>query len=100
MTDTETVKYIEGSHTWEDPWNDNKEITCAYRFRKPFRSDISRFSKEAVKSPTSAQNNLLIGTVHPEDAGRLKADLEEHPALLVALGAWMLKASGFGDLGN
>ena len=92
-------KYIKAGHTWNDPWED-KDITCEYQFRKPGRSEISRFNKEVSKSATNAQNNLLIGLVHDDDLQRLKEDLEKYPALLMSLSAWMLKSCGFSDLGN
>ena len=96
----QTVKYIEISHAWVDPWDDNQEVSCKYQFRKPSRSEINRFNKEVAKSASVAQNNLLMNIVHDEDRDRLKTDLEEYPGLLMSLAAWVLKACGFGDLGN
>lgn len=96
----ESPKYVTAGHTWADPWNDDKEVTCEYQFRKPGRADIARFTKEGPKSVSMAQNNLLISLIHPDDAERLKRDLEEYPALLTTLSGWVMKGSGFGDMGN
>lgn len=93
------VKYIKVGHTWADPWEE-REVTCEYQFRRPVRNEIGRFNRDVSKSPDLAQNNLLIGMVHPDDAARLKADIELYPALLPTLAMWALKSSGFSDLGN
>jgi hypothetical protein len=95
----DSQKYIKAGHTWNDPW-EGKDVTCEYQFRRPNRSDISRFNREISKSPDVAQNNLLLGMVHSEDAEKLKADIEVYPALLPTLAAWALKSSGLTDLGN
>ena len=96
----ESTKYVKAGHTWVDPWNNDQEVTCEYQFRKPTRAEISRFQKEGPKSASLAQNNLLVSLVHPDEADRLKHDLNEYPALLTTLSGWVLKSSGFGDLGN
>jgi hypothetical protein len=100
MNNNDNYKYIKVGHAWADPWDDDQEVRCEYRFRKPGRHEISRFNKEVSKSASVAQNNLLVGIVHPEDLNLLKADLEQYPGLLMSLTAWVLKACGFGDLGN
>jgi len=95
----ENIKYITAGHTWTDPWDD-REVTCEYQFRRPAKSEISRFNKEVNKSPAVAQTNLLVAIVHPDDLERLKTDLDKYPALLASLAAWALRSSGLGDLGN
>lgn len=95
----ENSKYIKFGHTWVDPWAE-KEVTCEYQFRRPTRSEIARFNREVGKSPDLAQNNLLLGMVHPDDQDRLKGDIELYPALMPSLAVWALKSSGFSDLGN
>ncbi len=101
--ETQTVQsdseYAKVENTWFDPWKD-REVSRVYRLRRPSRSDISRFNKEAGKSAGNAQNNLLMSLVHPEEKDGLKADLDLYPALMVTLASWALKASGLSDLGN
>lgn len=94
------AQYTVSGHSWFDPWQD-KEITCEYRFRKPKRTEINRFNKDVQKTASTAQQNLLITIVHPDDKTRLLADIEEHSALSLTLAGWALKASGLSnDLGN
>jgi len=93
------IKYVKAGHTWNDPW-EGQDVTCEYQFRRPSRSEVGRFNREVSKSPDVAQNNLLISMVHPDDAARLKSDIELYPALLPSLAVWALKSSGFSDLGN
>ncbi len=93
-------KYSEFSHTFTDKWADDEEITCAYQFRKPNKSEVNRLTKEAQKSSGAANHNLLITLVHPDDKARMLADLENYPGLAVTFANGLLKASGFGDLGN
>ena len=97
---TDAARYAKASHTWTDPWADDKEVTCEYQFRRPSKSDISRFNKEVNKSPAVAQTNLLVNIVHPDDLDRMKTDLDKYPALLATLASWALKGSGLSDLGN
>lgn len=98
MEETNTL-YASAGHSWFDPWLE-KDVTCEYQFRKPSRAEINRFNKEVNKSSGAAQNNLVLALIHPDDASRLKADLESYPALLATLANWVLKASGLSDLGN
>jgi|GEM_PF-1827369 len=93
-------EYTELAHNWFHPWQ-NREITCAYRFRQPGQSEINRYTKEAGKgSSATAHQNLLVSIVHPEDKSRMLTDFKQYPGLPPALGNWALKASGYNDLGN
>jgi len=96
----EDKKYAVFSHVWHDPW-EGKEISREYRLARPGRDDVNRFNKEVQKSPATAQQNLVMGLIHPEDKSGCLADLEQYPGLLVTLASGVLKASGLsGDLGN
>lgn len=93
-------QYTTFSHSWFDPWKE-KDISCDYRFRKPKQAEIRRFNKDVQKTASTAQTNLLITIIHPDDREKLQADMEEYPALALTCVGWALKASGLAnDLGN
>ena len=93
-------KYAAFSHAWFDPW-ENEEISREYRLAKPERADVNRFNKEVQKSASTAQQNLVVSLIHPDDKAACLADLERWPGLFLTLASGLLKASGLsGDLGN
>lgn len=94
-------RYVRQSHTWFHPWR-KEEVTCEYLFRQPTQPEINRYTKETAKggSIATANQNLLVSIVHDDDKARLVGDIREFPGLSTALANWVMKASGFADLGN
>ena len=96
----EEKKFVTLSHTWFTPFED-REITCAFRFTAAGRAEVSRFNKEVLKSASAAQQNLVVGVIHPEDKDGFLAEAEKYPGLMLTFSSQILKASGLaGDLGN
>jgi len=93
-------QYVKQSHAWFHPWK-KEEVVCEYRFRQPTVPEINRYTKETSKGtiPTANQN-LLTSIVHDDDRARLMSDIKEFPGISTALANWVMKASGFADLGN
>ena len=56
-----------------------------YLFRKPSAVSFDRLVKKISVSPAKAAEDFVMDTIIPEDADRLKEDLEEYPGLALTI---------------
>jgi hypothetical protein len=91
--------YKEFSHDVYDPFLE-KDVSVKLRFAKPAGKDTERAQKQMMKSPGLALKNLCAGAVHPDDKAEMLEKFAEYPGLSSTFGGALLKACGFGDLGN
>lgn len=91
--------YKEFSHDVYDPFLE-KDVSVNLRFAKPEAKDTERAQKQMMKSPGMALKNLCAGAVHPDDKAEMLERFAEYPGLSSTFGGALLKACGFGDLGN
>lgn len=93
-------KYVEFSHTFEDPWNakdGETEVKCSYRFAKPNKMQIKRLQDTAAKNSANAARNLVLDTVHPDDKDALTQAMEDYPGLATTLSSAILKGVGISN---
>lgn len=93
-------KYVEFSHTFEDPWGaggDETEVKCTYRFAKPNKIQIKRLQDTAAKNAANASCNLVLDTVHPDDKDALTRAMEDYPGLTTTLSGAILKGVGISN---
>lgn len=93
-------KYVEFSHTFEDPWSEGdeeSEVKCTFRFAKPNKVQIKRLQDTAAKSTANASRNLLLDTVHPDDKAALAQAMEDYPGLATTLSGAILKGVGISN---
>ena len=57
----------------------------SYLFRKPSAVSFDRLVKKISVSPTKAAEDFVLDTIIPEEADRLRADLEEYPGLALTV---------------
>ncbi|WP_035278077.1 DUF6848 family protein [Desulforegula conservatrix] len=99
MPDENTSGYKEFKHSFNDPFADI-EIEKAFRFTRPKTPSVDRCQKQMMKSPAKALEGLCLDAVHPDDKAQIQEDFKVYPGLASAFGNELLKAVGFGDLGN
>lgn len=93
-------KYVEFSHSFEDPWGvdgDETEVKCTYRFAKPNKMQIKRLQDTAGKNAANAARNLVLDTVHPDDKDALVRAMEDYPGLATTLSGAILKGVGISN---
>ena len=99
-------KYVSFSHTFADLWAgestaDAQDVTLAFRFAKPSKTQIQRLQDKAAKNAGQASRNLVLDCVHPEDKQALADAMEEYPGLSSTFATAILKGVGISaDLGN
>ncbi len=76
-------KYATLTHTFNDMWEDNQEVTLEFRFAKPTKADMARFQSSATKNGTNANRELLLSLIHEEDKQKFIDACEEHAGLLI-----------------
>lgn len=103
-TKEETRQASDQSHaTLEHVFYDEfkgQEITIVCRFARPNASQAQRAQKEMMKSPSRAFSNLTRNVIHPDDKSQYDQHLRAYPGLATTFGGALLKACGYGDLGN
>jgi hypothetical protein len=92
-------KYISFSHDFFDAFSE-KDVNISIRFAKPGAPAAERAQKQMMKSPGMALRNLCGGAVHPDDKAKMTQAFNDFPGLASTFGGALLKACGFGDLGN
>ena len=93
-------KYVEFSHSFEDPWGadgEETEVKCTYRFAKPNKMQIKRLQDTAGKNAANAARNLVLDTVHPDDKDALVRAMEDYPGLATTLSGAILKGVGISN---
>jgi hypothetical protein len=96
---TNGLSYKEFKHDVYDPFTE-KDVSVCLRFAKPAGKDTERAQKQMMKSPGLALKNLCASAVHPDDKAEMTEKFAEYPGLSSTFGGALLKACGFGDLGN
>lgn len=91
--------YQEFSHEFFDTFQ-GKDVSVAVRFTKPKPQATERAQKQMMKSPNLALKNLCLSAVHPDDKENMQETFKEHSGLASTFGGALLKACGFGELGN
>lgn len=94
-----TGDYKEFKHSFNDVFA-GADIEKAFRFRRPKTPSVDRCQKQMMKSPTKALESLCLDSVHPDDKAQMQEDFKIYPGLASAFGNELLKAVGFGELGN
>lgn len=95
-----TRKYVEFSHTFEDPWgaeDGETEVKCSYRFAKPNKMQIKRLQDTAAKNAVNAARNLILDVVHPDDKDRLVQAIEDYSGLAMTLSTAIIKGVGISN---
>jgi hypothetical protein len=87
------TKYYPIEAEFEDFGGEEKRLS--YRFRRPTRMELERALKIIQDKSVRAMTGLCVDTVHPDEAERLKADMDEYPGLGTTFGNEILKRSGF-----
>ncbi|MGE4297526.1 MAG: hypothetical protein AB7E47_05800 [Desulfovibrionaceae bacterium] len=87
-------------HTFTDRFADDAQVVVSYRLRRPTPAQASRVQKNLLKDPVLAMRNLCVDLVHEEDKNGMVDDFTKYPGLSTTIGGAVLKAVGFGDLGN
>lgn len=77
-----------------------QDVSVSVRFTQPGPKSTERAQKQMMKSPNMAMKNLCVGAVHPDDKTRMEEAFASFPGLASTFGGALLKACGFGDLGN
>lgn len=101
---TEEMEAVEGeykelAHTFSDVFT-GKEVTVSVRFKRPGVQSANRAQKGMMKSPSAAFRTLCVDAVHPEDKQKMGEAFDRFPGLASTFGNELLKALGFGELGN
>jgi len=73
---------------------DDDGKAMAFYFRKPGRSDLSRFTKEVTKDMMKATNNLVFGCLLFPSPDVLRKMAENKPGIVLALGGELQKIVG------
>ncbi|NDY73987.1 hypothetical protein DO021_19650 [Desulfobacter hydrogenophilus] len=92
-------KYKAFTHDFFDSFSE-QDVSVSLRFAQPGAKSTERAQKQMMKSPTLALKNLCAGSVHPDDKALMTEKFEAFPGLASTFGGALLKACGFGDLGN
>lgn len=74
--------------------DDETEIEISYIFKKPSVASYDRYIKTASKGTTKALKTFLFDSVTDESRDQLSKDLEEYPALPLAIGERLLEMMG------
>lgn len=74
--------------------DDNTTVELEYVFKRPATASYDRYVKTTSQSPTKALRNFILDNVVDEQAVKLEADLEEYPALSLAIGEKLLTMLG------
>lgn len=91
--------YQEFSHEFFDTFG-GKEVSVTVRFTTPKPQATERAQKQMMKSPNLALKNLCLSAVHPDDKEKMQEIFKEYSGLASTFGGALLKACGFGELGN
>jgi hypothetical protein len=97
--DSKDKGYKEFSHEFFDTF-EGKDVSFSIKFAKPSPQATEKAQKQMMKSPNRALKNLCLSAVHPDDKEKMQADFKEYSGLASTFGGALLKASGFGELGN
>ena len=99
IKDTKEKGYQEFSHEFFDTFKSD-DVSVAVRFTKPKPQATERAQKQMMKSPNLALKNLCLSAVHPDDKEKMQEVFKEYSGLASTFGGALLKACGFGELGN
>jgi hypothetical protein len=106
MSQLESRKYVSFSHTFADPWTgetaeDAQDVTLAFRFAKPTKTQIQRLQDKAAKNAGQASRNLVLDCVHPDDKQALSDAMDEYPGIATSFATAIIKGVGISaELGN
>lgn len=110
MPQLESRKYVSFSHTFSDPWSgenasgsleDAQDVTLAFRFAKPNKTQIQRLQDKAAKNAAQAARNLILDVVHPDEKQALTDAMEEYPGIATSFATTIIKGVGISaELGN
>lgn len=70
------------------------DVSRRYFFLKPKTASYDRYVKSMSQSVTKAMKTFVLDNVVPEQLEQLTADLEEYPAMALALGEKLLTMLG------
>jgi hypothetical protein len=99
VKDSKEKGYSEFSHEFFDTF-EGKDVSVSIRFGKPTPQATERAQKQMMKSPNLALKNLCLSAVHPDDKEQMQQTFKEYSGLASTFGGALLKACGFGELGN
>ncbi|WP_018750710.1 hypothetical protein [Paenibacillus sanguinis] len=74
--------------------DDATTVDLEYCFKRPATASYDRYVKGTAQSPTKALKNFILDNIVEEQAAKLEADLEEYPALSLAIGEKLLAMLG------
>lgn len=74
--------------------DDNTTVNLEYVFKRPSVPSYDRYVKATSQSPTKALRNFILDNIVDEQATKLEEDLEEYPALALAIGEKLLTMLG------
>ncbi|WP_018752674.1 hypothetical protein [Paenibacillus sanguinis] len=74
--------------------DDDTTVNLDYVFKRPAAASYDRYVKNTSQSPTKALRNFILDNIVEEQAAKLEADLEEYPALSLAIGEKLLTMLG------
>ncbi len=98
-TGIEEKEYHEFTHEFFDTFR-GEDVSFSIRFTPPSPQATERAQKQMLKSPNLSLKNLCMSAVHPDDKEAMKEAFKAYPGLASTFGGALLKACGFGDLGN
>lgn len=94
------TKYATLTHSFNDPWADDTEVSISFSFAKPTTAQIKRFQDTVGKNSAQASRNLVTSTVSEEDQEKLNTAIEEYPGILATFSEALLRSVGVGQLGK
>ncbi|MNP78743.1 hypothetical protein D3C76_1764310 [compost metagenome] len=74
--------------------DDQTTVDLEYIFKRPTVTSFDRYVKTTSQSATKALRNFILDNIVEEQATKLEADLEEYPALSLAIGEKLLTMLG------
>ncbi|MEF2968359.1 hypothetical protein V3851_23710 [Paenibacillus sp. M1] len=74
--------------------DDQSTVDLEYVFKRPSSPSFDRYVKTTSQSTTKALRNFILDNIVEEQATKLEADLEEYPALALAIGEKLLTMLG------
>lgn len=80
--------------------DDDTELEVSYIFKKPTTASYDRYVKTASNGMTKSLKTFMFDNIIPEHEEKLKADVEEYPALALSAGEKLLSMLGLSKTAN
>ncbi len=91
--------YTEFNHEFFDNFK-GEDVKFSFHFKSPSSPQIKRAQKKLLKDSMGSLKILCLDVILPEEKENFKKAIEKYPGLCTTFGGELLKASGFGDMGN